>query len=293
MKGTRKLSPDFETSGYAHLPGLLPGRLIARLTEISADHLQRAGTQHRAAKRSQGSLISVATDPAYVEIITCPELLNGLNDLGFADLRFQCGFLISKPGRSPALFWHQDWWGWSHQSAYQPNPPQLGVMIYLGPTSAENGCLRTVPGTHLRRHPLHDSITAHSETLSRVEDPSHKLYQGTEGEVALPSSPGDVFVVDARLLHSTYPNSTDQERMMLTLWYHPFWSDLPSGVRARAASVFNGESSDLTLDGMSSPRNWSADAVKRIAALVPEHPGCSPIEFNRCPDTGKMAALGG
>ena len=288
-----KLSPEFETGGYAHLPGLLPDRLVARLTEISAGHLQRAGAEHRAANRSQGSLIGIAADPAYAEIIACPELLSGLTSLGFAELRYQCGFLISKPGHSPALFWHQDWWGWSHPSAYEPMPPQIGVMVYLGPTRVENGCLRTVPGTHLRRHPLHGSITAHAEALSRVEDPSHRLYRSAEGEIALPSSPGDVFVVDARLLHSAYPNRTNQERMLLTLWYHPFWPDLPPGVRAHAANVFNGAGSDLNLDELPSPRNWPADALKRISALVPEHPGCLPIEFNRHPDTGRMEVMGG
>ena len=287
----KNMSPEIEANGFVHLKGLLPTRLIARLARNSAYNLQRASADHRAANRAQGSMISIATDPAYSGLISCPELLDGLASQGFADLRYQSGFLISKPGHSPALFWHQDWWGWSHPSAYEPMPPQLGIMIYLGPTTVKNGCLRVVPGTHLRRHPLHDSITAHARALSRVDDPRHKLFQSADGEIALPSSPGDVFVVDARLLHAAYPNRTDQERMLLTLWYHPAWSDLPNGVRVHAANVFDGAVSDLASEVMPSPRNWPTEALENISALVPEHPGGQPVEFNRNPDTGKMEAM--
>ena len=287
------MNPEFEAHGFACLPSLLPAELIVRLAETSSGILRRVSAEHRAANRSQGSLISIATDPAYSELISRPELLDGLAGLGFFDLRFQSGFLISKPGRSPALFWHQDWWGWSHPSAYRPMPPQIGVMIYLGPTSAENGCLRAIPGSHLRRHPLHHSITAHAEALSRVDDPRHELYRGAEGEMALPSTPGDVFVVDARLLHGAFPNSTGEERMLLTLWYHPFWSDLPPCLRAHAANVFNGANSDLALDAEPSPRDWPPKAWDRIAELVPEHPGCPPVEFDRRPDARKMESIFG
>ena len=91
--------------------------------------------------------------------------------------------------------------------------------------------------------------------------------------MALSSAPGDVFAVDARLLHGAYPNCTDEERMLLTLWYHPSWSELPPGLRAHAANVFNGAYSDLAPGAEPSP------------------PGCPPVEFNRRPDTRKMEGI--
>ena len=277
--------------GYAHLPCLLPDELLARLNRISAANVERASVAHRAANRSQGSLINIATDPGYAEIVAAPEILNGLAGLGFCDLRFQSGFLISKPGNSPALFWHQDWWGWSLESSYLACPQQIGVMVYLGRTSVANGCLRVLPGSQLRSHRLHDSITAHDAGLSRVEDERHELYRSFQGEVALPSKPGDVLVIDARLLHSAYPNTTDQERMLLTLWYHPFWPDLPRGIRAHAANVFDGAVSDISHDSRPTPRSWPPEALKKIAALVPEPPGGPPVEFDRRPDTNRMEAM--
>ena len=277
--------------GYAHLPCLLPDDLVARLIRISAANVARASAAHRAANRSQGSLINIATDPGYAELVAAPEILNGLAGLGLADLRFQSGFLISKPGHSPALFWHQDWWGWSLGSSYHARPQQIGVMVYLGRTSVANGCLRALPGSHLRSHRLHGSITAHEAGLSRVEDEGHELYQSAQGEVALPSKPGDVLVIDARILHSAYPNTIDHERMLLTLWYHPFWPDLPRGIRAHAANVFDGAVSDISHDSRPTPRGWPPRALRKIAALVPEHPGGPPVEFDRRPDTNRMEAV--
>ncbi|MDE2911540.1 MAG: hypothetical protein OXL68_01260 [Paracoccaceae bacterium] len=79
----------------------------------------------------------------------------------------------------------------------------------------------------------------------------------------------------------------------MTLRYHPSPAELPPGACARAASVFNGTNSDLTLDTTPSPRKWLPEAREKIGALVPKHSGGSPIEFYRCPDSGKMAILSG
>lgn len=291
MSDDTSIDKELLARGYAHIPHLLPDDLLARLIRISAASVERASVAHRAANRSQGSLINIATDPGYAELVAAPEILNGLAGLGFCDLRFQSGFLISKPGNSPALFWHQDWWGWSLESSYLACPQQIGVMVYLGRTSVANGCLRVLPGSHQRSHRLHDSITAHDAGLSRVEDEKHELYQSFQGEVALPSKLGDVLVIDARLLHSAYPNTTDEERMLLTLWYHPFWSDLPRGIRAHAANVFDGAVSDISHDSRPTPRSWPPKALKKIAALVPEPPGGPPVEFDRRPDTNRMEAM--
>ena len=291
MSEDTSIDRELLARGYAHIPHLLPDDLVARLIRISVASVERTSVAHRAANRSQGSLINIATDPGYAELVAAPEILNGLAGLGLCDLRFQSGFLISKPGNSPALFWHQDWWGWSLESSYLACPQQIGVMVYLGRTSVANGCLRVLPGSHLRSHRLHGSITAHDAGLSRVEDERHELYQSAQGEVALPSKPGDVLVIDARLLHSAHPNTTNQERMLLTLWYHPFWSDLPRGIRAHAANVFDGAVSDISHDSHPTPRSWPSKTLEKIAALVPEPPGGPPVEFDRRPNTSRMEAM--
>ncbi|MEC8595240.1 MAG: phytanoyl-CoA dioxygenase family protein [SAR324 cluster bacterium] len=55
---------------------------------------------------------------------------------------------ISKPPKSPALFWHQDWWDWNEPSSFTYQMAQVFVMIYLKDTTPQNGCLRVIPGSN-------------------------------------------------------------------------------------------------------------------------------------------------
>jgi hypothetical protein len=74
--------------------------------------------------KSNGSLIHLADNPEYADVIASPALLRLLRECGATDPRFTGGFLISKPGNGPPLFWHQDWWGWDDDSAYRPRAHQ-------------------------------------------------------------------------------------------------------------------------------------------------------------------------
>merc|ERR1711972_1164772 len=86
--------------------------------------------------------------------------------MGLPAQRWLSGFLISKPPKSPSLGWHQDGWYWDEAVAYASSPMQIFVMFYLTDTSTENGCLRVLPGTHLRPHPLHAQLgRAHSSEV--------------------------------------------------------------------------------------------------------------------------------
>jgi len=290
MSDSTPVDQESLARGYARLQRLLPNDLMAWLICISAINVERASVAYRAANRSLGLLIGIATDPGYAELLAAPGILNELAGLGFSDLRFQSGFLISGPGHSSALFWHQDRWGWSFGSSYLARPQQIGVMVYLSRTGVANGCLRVLPGSHLPSYRLHGSITARDAGLSRDDDERHELYQSIQGEVALPSKPGDVPVIDARIPHSTYPNPTDRERMLLTLWYHSFRPDLTRGVRTHAADVFDGALSDVSHDSRPTSRNWPPRAPEKIAALVPKRFGGAPAKFRRRPDTSRMVA---
>ena len=141
--------------------------------------------------------------------------------LGFDDTRFSSGYIISKPNNSPALFWHQDWWGWDHPLSYTVQIAQVFVMIYLQDTHPLNGCLRVIPRSHRSYHPLHLNQKAHTQSVSRVEDPNDSIYNSLSEEVPVPVKCGDVIVGDARLIHGSFPNQSEDERTLITLWYHP------------------------------------------------------------------------
>ena len=229
----------------------------------------------------------MADYPAFGELVAYPRTLEIFAGLGFGDPRFSSGYIISKPPGGPPLFWHQDWWGWDDPLSYTDAVAQVFLFYYLTDTTRENGCLRVVPGSHRRRHQLHDAPAAHDDALARVTDPGDPIYQSVAEEVAVPVRAGDVVIGDARLLHGAYANSGDSERTLLTLWYHPNFSALSAPIQARIYSVFKreGNDTDPAGPGKLTPDNWPAAEHERIADLLPIYDGdAAPQDWNRTPE---------
>lgn len=180
----------------------------------------------------------VADVPAFAELIANDRARAAFAELGFSDPRFSSGYVISKPPRSPALFWHQDWWGWDDPISYTAEIAQVFLFYYLTDTSRANGCLRLIRGSHRRRHPLHEAPKAHADDVARVVDPDDRIYQPAPDEVAVPVRAGDLVIGDARVLHGSYPNGSDQERTLITLWFHPSFAALPEPMRARIYEIY-------------------------------------------------------
>lgn len=139
--------------------------------------------------------------------------------VGLWDLKYYGGAIINKRPREGRRHWHQDWWGWDDPVlSLRQRPLQVGCMHYLEPTSVENGCLRVLAGTHRRKFPqIHDNY----------KDDNYVLIDYPRWEEPLEVFPGDLVLIDARLLHSTYPNRTQFNRTGITTWWIPFFKDLP------------------------------------------------------------------
>ena len=159
---------DLLEQGYCVAHDVLDADMLRRVTVACDAALDALPPEHRQAQRSTGSMISVYEDPFFAELVAHPPALAALSDMGFDRPAWSSGFIISKPPGGPPLFWHQDWWGWESPHSYTPAPQQLFLMYYLVDTRPENGCLRVVPGSHLRRHPLHDGH--HCDPLQPAQD---------------------------------------------------------------------------------------------------------------------------
>ena len=279
----KKLSKD----GYCVIEHVLDDALLAGISRLSEKALSATSSEHRTQNRSQGSLINIADYSGYAPLIGNARAREVFHQLSFADPRFSSGYLISKPPSGPALFWHQDWWGWDDPISYTDEIAQVFFMYYLTDTTPENGCLRVLPGSHRRRHALHDADAAHGESLSRVDDPNDPLYGSTEDEVPVPVQAGDLVIGDARLLHSAYANQSQEERSLITLWFHPNYRGLPAGMKARIRQVFERQGVDtdpvggelMTLD------EWPETSRQLIADLFPPpSPNVEPHAWNRIPN---------
>jgi hypothetical protein len=246
----RHLAAELEDVGFIHARGVLDPLLMDSLLLRAQATLFRATAESREAVKSNGSLIHLAENPEYADVIAAPALLQLLRDCGATDPRFTGGFLISKPGGGPPLFWHQDWWGWDDDSAYQPRAHQLFAMIYLTDTGVGNGCLRVIPRSHRLDHLLHHLETAHSETMQAYENPSNPAYADHPDQLAVPVKAGDVLIGDARLIHGAFANRTGGERPLLTGTEFPI---LPGSPREAAPRDSTG-----SLDGCRSGRGGTS-----------------------------------
>ena len=259
--------------GYCVLERILTPEMLERVRVASDDLIAAQPVEHFDRYKSTGSMISVYDDPFFAELVAYQPALDALDSLGFPDSRWTSGFVISKPGHSPPLFWHQDWWAWSDPVSYTDLPLQLFLMYYLVDTSIENGCLRVIAGSHRKRHRIHDTVhTTHSEELGRAADPSNPAYQPIPEDMAVPVRAGDLVIGDARLLHGSFPNQTGERRTVITLWYHPNFEISPPPIQSSVSREQTHVSS------------WPPQARKLVQKLVPTYEGdAEPLEWNRVP----------
>ena len=272
--------------GFCRAPGVLDPAALHATREAAEAALASIGTDHRAQWRSQGSLVPVADHPSFAPLIAHAGFQAMFARLGLHGTLFSSGYVISKPPGGPALFWHQDWWGWEHPISRDDRIAQVALFLYMTDTTRENGCLRLIPGTHRRPHPLHDLVDAHDPTLAEVKNPEDAAFASHADEVDVPVTAGDVVVVDARLIHGAHPNRSGAERTNITLWWHPDYEDLPATIKARIWQVYEREGIDTDFDADRSlrPHTWPEPHRSQALPFVVTDPGpAEPEPWVRTP----------
>jgi hypothetical protein len=256
--------------GYCLIPGILPNDLRERLRATSERLLARQTEEQAARFRAQGSMLPTTSDPIFADLIALPQALMCLHELGFEHPAFSDGYVISKPGHSPRLFWHYDWFAWEDDRSFSSPPPQIFLMYYLSDTTPHTGCLRGIPGSHLRHNALHELLRApHSGELGQARDAAVAPEFSTRpDEVDIPVKAGELVIGDARLLHATHSNETDERRTVITLWYQPDLRSLPERMQAQIAAKVQ-----------LIPETWPATAKALVAPLLARYEGnASPYE---------------
>lgn len=261
--------------GYCICEQVLSPEMLSRVRQTSNQLLAAQSAEHFEEQTSTGSMISVYDDPFFAELVAYQPALAALASLGYPNPRWSSGFVISKPPKSPALFWHQDWWGWNDPISYTDVPQQLFLMYYLIDTEVFNGCLRVLKGSHRKRHAMHDLLPeAHTDAIRRATDTSHPVYQALPDDLPVPVKAGDLVIGDARLLHGAYANQSDQWRTVITLWYHPEFDTAPERIQAHLSQK------------QSRVAKWPQMAQELVQPLVPTYDGTeAPLEWNREPSS--------
>lgn len=245
--------------GFAVVPGVLDRSGLDAIETAAAARVAAASEAHLAANRTTGSMLHVADDPAFARLIAWPPTLSILRALGFGEVAWSAGYVISKPAGGPRLFWHQDWLYWDHPVAHDPVPHQVFAMYYLVDTNRDNGCLRVIPGSHRHHLPAHDLLArAHSPEALSGADGDHPMFGDMPGEIDVPVRAGDLLLGDSRLLHAAHANTSGLPRTLVTLWYHPAYDKAPPEVQAHLAASYG----DALI-------RWPTQDRNRIGCVLP------------------------
>lgn len=227
------------TDGYCLIDGTLPAGKIEELRDWSDKWLNR--TEHPDNWKYQGSDIHVSgiRNPSrrnpnmpqdeYVDfLIEHPKRL--MDALGLGDFKSGGTYqIISKPAGAPPLYWHQDWARWDDPISMSPWPQQVFLNWYLTDTTVQNGCIRVIPRTHLRRIDLHDHLVqAHESGGYEIEETNEWMFLDHADAIDVPVKPGELLIGDARMLHGTHPNQSSVRRTVLLGWFYRKSNEVPS-----------------------------------------------------------------
>ena len=265
--------------GFCIFEQILTDKMVEKLNEMSLWTIQQEDQKHFDDHRSQGCIIHYIKfpHPTFKELITYKNSLNALASLGFTNPKVWSGFVISKPPFSPPLYWHQDGVIWEHPISYTQKPQQYFLMYYLDDTNDQNGCLRVIPKSHLKRHAIHDiNRVAHEQDfVSNASDMNHPSFQITNDEMDVPVKAGDLIIGDARLLHSSHANQTKKRRTVITIWYWATYDQLPESVQALITGHIHENNNWV---------QWINDNDFSRHSLLPTYIGkTDPLKWNNIP----------
>ena len=250
--------------GYCLVDGALPTGSVQRLREWSDEWLNRS--EHPPHWKYQGSDVKISgvrNQAKRSPEFPCDEIVDFLIEhpasilsaLGMSDFKSGGVFqIISKPPLAPALYWHQDWARWDDPISMSPWPQQVFLNWYLTDTDVKNGCIRVIPGSHLRRLELHDHLVqAHEGGGYNIKETNEWMFIDHPDAVDVPVNVGQLLIGDARLLHGTRPNQSRVRRTVLLGWYFRRSNE--------------------------TPQDWQGSVPEEIIERDPEF----PFRFNRKP----------
>lgn len=144
--------------------------------------------------------------PLVYDLATRPQILDRAESLYGPDLILWATYFFSKPSGGKEIPWHQD-------SNYWPLEPviNLSAWIAIDHCDIENACVRLIPGSHKRTIP-HIPADDGME-FSEMADPA---YFDPSQAIPMELLPGEFFLFNEKVLHSSPPNLSLRRRRGMT-----------------------------------------------------------------------------
>ena len=285
---------DFVRDGFVVLRRFLNGSEIADM-QTSVESLVNAPPDS-VCSRPNNTLLPFRWHNPIIQIaLASKHRVQVLTEaLGAHDLKWISGYVSIKEARSPALWWHQDWWCWDHPVSYRQASPQVALLCYLTATDVQNGALRILPGSHQRSSAIHAFLPqAKAHGTADIES-THIAMSDHADQVTLGLNAGDAVAIDYRLLHGTHGNHSDARRDCVILNFTPSWRDLPSDIKGHLISH-----PALPADGEYPPLiSWASEILPRfigeprdlhVTRMAPHDFEISDQSFYAASTTNKVA----
>ena len=213
---------QMERDGFCVIDDILTEEFLQELRDES-DRLIESHVQAPDLKYQGQHVTTRGADNAIIQkLLSWPSSRQALEQMGYGDFVNSGGIIIlTKDPGEPALYWHQDWGRWNDPMSCSPWPQQIFLNYYLTDTTVDNGCLKVIPGTHLKRLPLHDQLVpAHEQGARFIEEDHPVMFCDHPNQVDVCVKAGSLVLGDARVLHAAHRNQTDQARNMILAWHH-------------------------------------------------------------------------
>lgn len=201
---------SYHDNGYLVLPALLTAQELAGL-RAAADALDEERLQRGGAERTVAIHDVIFLQEAFMAAAHHPALIGASVQLIGENLHLIQARVHWKPiaKGEGAVAWHQDY-------PFHPltNYDVLAVTFLLDDTTARNGALQAIPGSH-KRGPLnhHNAEGAFEGRCTNPEDYTADVGSGNVYDLVGPA--GSMTIHHANLLHFTHPNNSDTPRRAL------------------------------------------------------------------------------
>lgn len=209
MTETTETLQNFERDGYVLFRNVIDSDLIKEVN----DHVEWLQEQHPDVRPEQLGHQFLRDDPFWLRLVSDDRLLDIAQQFIGPDIGLFASHYISKPAYAgQPVLWHQD-------GAFWPLDPMEVVTLWLAVdhSTAENGCVRLVPGTHKLDYASMRDVDD-VESVLGVET-SVEVDEADAVDIVL--APGDVEVHHPAIVHGSNANTSPHRRCGLTIRYIP------------------------------------------------------------------------
>lgn len=201
---------EYERQGYTIFRNVIDAELIAEASR----HVDWLVEQNPDVRPERLGNRFVGKDPFWVRLVSDPRLLDIAEMFIGPDIALFASHYISKPPHDgQPVLWHQD-------GSYWPLEPMAVVSLWLAidDSTAENGCMRVVPGTqHLDLQELQPRDDVANVLNSGMD--TALVDEGAAVDVVLKA--GDVSIHHPNIVHGSNANLSPHRRCGLTIRYIP------------------------------------------------------------------------